>query len=111
MSSSPTSAPAANAVEVTMPQMGVSVAEGTIVAWRKQPGDSIAPDETICDIATDKIDTEVPSPVGGTVLELLVAEGETVDVGVAIARIETVGTVTTVPPGTQGTVTTVATRD
>jgi pyruvate/2-oxoglutarate dehydrogenase complex dihydrolipoamide acyltransferase (E2) component len=92
VSSSPTSTSPANAVEVTMPQMGVSVAEGTIVAWRKQPGDSIAPDETICDIATDKIDTEVPSPVGGTVTELLVAEGETVDVGVAIARIETVGT-------------------
>jgi pyruvate/2-oxoglutarate dehydrogenase complex dihydrolipoamide acyltransferase (E2) component len=89
VSSSPTSTSPANAVEVTMPQMGVSVAEGTIIAWRKQPGDSIAPDETICDIATDKIDTEVPSPVGGTVTELLVAEGETVDVGVAIARIET----------------------
>jgi 2-oxoglutarate dehydrogenase E2 component (dihydrolipoamide succinyltransferase) len=83
--------------------MGVSVAEGTIVAWRKQPGESIAPDETLCDIATDKIDTEVPSPIGGTVAELLVAEGETVDVGVAIARIETEGTDPSVAREPQGT--------
>jgi pyruvate/2-oxoglutarate dehydrogenase complex dihydrolipoamide acyltransferase (E2) component len=71
--------------------MGVSVAEGTIVAWRVEVGDRIAADETICDISTDKIDTEVPAPVGGVVAELLVAVDETVDVGTVIARIAQTG--------------------
>ena len=48
-----------------MPQMGVSVAEGTVVEWRKQPGDWVEADETICEISTDKIDTEIPSPAAG----------------------------------------------
>ena len=63
MSSSPTDA--STLVDVTMPQMGVSVAEGTVVAWRAQEGERVEVDETICDISTDKIDTEVPAPVGG----------------------------------------------
>ena len=83
MSSSPTEA----AVAVTMPQMGVSVAEGTIVEWRKRPGEPIERDETICDISTDKIDIEVPAPSAGTLTEILVAEGQTVPVGTTIARI------------------------
>jgi pyruvate/2-oxoglutarate dehydrogenase complex dihydrolipoamide acyltransferase (E2) component len=76
-------------VDVTMPQMGVSVAEGTIAVWRKQVGDAVAADETICEITTDKIDTEVPAPVGGTVAELLVDVDATVEVGTVIARIAT----------------------
>ncbi|MEO9174163.1 MAG: biotin/lipoyl-containing protein, partial [Gaiellales bacterium] len=63
-----------------MPQMGVSVSEGTITRWLKQVGDHVEADETIVEISTDKVDTEVPSPGSGTVSEILVAEGETVDV-------------------------------
>ena len=70
-------------VDVVMPQMGVSVSEGTVVTWRKQVGEAVKADETIVDISTDKVDTEVPSPASGTVRELLVGEGETVDVGTA----------------------------
>src|SRR5437763_1711500 len=70
-----------------MPQMGVSVAEGTIVAWRVEVGDRIAADETICEISTDKIDTEVPAPVSGVVAEILVAVETTVSVGTVLARI------------------------
>jgi 2-oxoglutarate dehydrogenase E2 component (dihydrolipoamide succinyltransferase) len=76
-------------VDVTMPQMGVSVAEGTLVTWRKQVGEEIAADETICEISTDKIDTEVPAPVSGTVAEILVEVEETVAVGAVLARIAT----------------------
>jgi 2-oxoglutarate dehydrogenase E2 component (dihydrolipoamide succinyltransferase) len=72
-----------------MPQMGVSVAEGTVVEWRKQPGDWVEADETICEISTDKIDTEVPAPAAGRLVEVLVAVGTTVDVGVTLARIAT----------------------
>jgi pyruvate/2-oxoglutarate dehydrogenase complex dihydrolipoamide acyltransferase (E2) component len=72
-----------------MPQMGVSVAEGTVVEWRKQPGDWVQADETICEISTDKIDTEVPAPASGRLVEVLVAVGTTVDVGVTLARIAT----------------------
>ncbi len=74
-------------VDVTMPQMGVSVAEGTVVAWRVEPGDRIEAEATICEISTDKIDTEVPSPATGVVAEILVPIGETVDVGTVMARI------------------------
>ena len=74
-------------VDVTMPQMGVSVAEGTVVAWRVELGDRIEAEATICEISTDKIDTEVPSPATGVVAEILVPVGETVDVGTVMARI------------------------
>jgi len=77
------------AIDVTMPQMGVSVAEGTVVAWRVQVGDTIAADQTICDISTDKIDTEVPSPASGVVTEILVEPETTVPVGAVLARIAT----------------------
>jgi pyruvate/2-oxoglutarate dehydrogenase complex dihydrolipoamide acyltransferase (E2) component len=76
-------------VDVTMPQMGVSVAEGTVVEWKKQPGDWVEADEIIAAISTDKIDTDVESPASGRVQEILVAVGETVEVGVALARIAT----------------------
>ena len=72
-----------------MPQMGVSVAEGTIIEWRKQRGDWVQADETICEISTDKIDTEVPSPASGRLVEVLVQVGVTVDVGTTLARIAT----------------------
>ncbi|NNC63317.1 MAG: 2-oxoglutarate dehydrogenase, E2 component, dihydrolipoamide succinyltransferase [Gammaproteobacteria bacterium] len=90
--SAPVARPAANAptegaVEVVMPKMGESIIEGTIIAWHKQPGDAIELDEVLLEIATDKVDTEVPSPAAGVLQEILVAEGETVEVGTVIARI------------------------
>jgi pyruvate/2-oxoglutarate dehydrogenase complex dihydrolipoamide acyltransferase (E2) component len=78
-------------VDVTMPQMGVSVAEGTVVAWRVEVGDSIDADATICEISTDKIDTEVPAPVSGVVTEVLVPVDATVSVGTVLARISSGG--------------------
>jgi pyruvate/2-oxoglutarate dehydrogenase complex dihydrolipoamide acyltransferase (E2) component len=77
----------ANLVDVTMPQMGVSVAEGTVVGWNVSVGDTVAADQTVCEISTDKIDTEVPAPVAGVVAEILVAVDQTVEVGVVLARI------------------------
>ncbi len=79
------------ATTVTMPQLGETVTEGTILSWAKQPGDSIAEDEVLLEISTDKVDTEVPSPVAGTVLEILIPEGETVTVGTALAIIGDAG--------------------
>lgn len=76
-------------VEVTMPKMGESITEGTIITWHKQPGDTIEQDETLLEIGTDKVDTDVPSPAAGVIKEILIEEGETVDVGTAIALIET----------------------
>jgi pyruvate/2-oxoglutarate dehydrogenase complex dihydrolipoamide acyltransferase (E2) component len=76
-------------VDVQMPQMGVSVAEGTVVEWKKQPGDWVQADEIIASISTDKIDTDVESPATGRVAEILVPVGETVDVGTVMARIAT----------------------
>src|SRR5581483_5990237 len=73
--------------DVVMPQMGVSVSEGTITRWLKQVGDTIEADETLLEISTDKVDTEVPSPGSGIVTEILVQEGETVEVGTLLARI------------------------
>jgi pyruvate/2-oxoglutarate dehydrogenase complex dihydrolipoamide acyltransferase (E2) component len=89
VSSSPTET--TGLVDVTMPQMGVSVAEGTLVGWRVGVGDPIAAEETICEISTDKIDTEVPAPVSGVVAEILVAVDQTVEVGVVMARIAVPG--------------------
>jgi 2-oxoglutarate dehydrogenase E2 component (dihydrolipoamide succinyltransferase) len=71
--------------------MGVSVAEGTVVAWRVGVGDAIEAEQTICDISTDKIDTEVPAPVSGVVAEILVDVDQTVDVGTLMARISVSG--------------------
>jgi pyruvate/2-oxoglutarate dehydrogenase complex dihydrolipoamide acyltransferase (E2) component len=86
VSSSSTSA---GMVDVVMPQMGVSVSEGTIVEWRKRPGDWVQYEEPICDISTDKIDTEVPAPASGRVQEIVVEVGTTVEVGTVLARIAT----------------------
>ena len=69
-----------------MPAMGESVSEGTILEWAKQPGDTVAEDETIVEISTDKVDAEVPAPASGTLTEVLADAGDTVTVGQVIAR-------------------------
>src|SRR5215212_6442090 len=71
-----------------MPQMGVSVAEGTIVEWRKRPGDWVQADEPLCDVTTDKIDVEIPSPDSGRLERILVEPGTTVPVGTVLAEID-----------------------
>jgi 2-oxoglutarate dehydrogenase E2 component (dihydrolipoamide succinyltransferase) len=75
------------AVDVVMPQMGVSVSEGTITKWLKSEGEAIAADESLLEISTDKVDTEVPSPANGVLQQILAQEGETVAVGTKIAVI------------------------
>ncbi|MGA7162113.1 MAG: dihydrolipoamide acetyltransferase family protein [Bacteroidota bacterium] len=76
-------------VDVIMPQMGESIAEGTITKWYKKVGEKIAKDETLLEISTDKVDSEIPSPSAGLVAELLFPEQKTVDVHTVIARIQT----------------------
>jgi 2-oxoglutarate dehydrogenase E2 component (dihydrolipoamide succinyltransferase) len=75
------------AIDVVMPQMGVSVSEGTVTKWLKAPGDTVEADEPLLEISTDKVDTEVPSPGSGVLTDVLVQEGETVDVGTKLAVI------------------------
>jgi pyruvate/2-oxoglutarate dehydrogenase complex dihydrolipoamide acyltransferase (E2) component len=82
------SSPTETLVEVTMPQMGVSVAEGTVVEWKKRVGDWVENDEPIVEISTDKVETEVPSPASGRVTAVLVEVGATVDVGTLLATID-----------------------
>jgi len=84
-------------VEVVMPQMGVSVSEGTITKWFKQQGEAIARDEPLLEISTDKVDTEVPSPGEGVLAQILVAEGETVEVGTVLAVIAPAGSAVAEP--------------
>ena len=79
--------------EVVMPQMGVSVSEGTVTKWLRQVGEAIGRDEPLLEISTDKVDTEVPSPAEGVVTQILVQEGETVEVGTVLATIA--------PPGAE----------
>ena len=76
-------------IDVLMPQMGVSVADGTVVGWRISVGDSVTRDDVLCEISTDKVDTEVPAPTSGVVAEVLVGVDETVPVGTLLARIAT----------------------
>ena len=79
---------AGGTLSVLMPQMGVSVAEGTIVEWRRHPGDEVAADETLADVTTDKVDVEIPCPAAGVLAEHLVEAGATVAVGTPIASID-----------------------
>jgi 2-oxoglutarate dehydrogenase E2 component (dihydrolipoamide succinyltransferase) len=79
----------AGLVEIEMPKMGESVMEGTIIKWYKKVGEKINKDETIFEISTDKVDTEIPSPVEGTLAEILIGEQETVSVGTIVAKIST----------------------
>ena len=76
-------------VDVVMPKMGESIQEGKILRWMKKPGDKIAQDESILEISTDKVDSEIPSPAAGFLSKIIVPEGDTVDVGTVIAIIET----------------------
>jgi 2-oxoglutarate decarboxylase len=74
-------------IQVVMPQMGDSVAEGTVLEWRKAEGETVSADETIVEISTDKVDAEVAAPAAGTLVKILAAEGETVTVGGVLAEI------------------------
>src|SRR5438093_7786959 len=76
-------------VDVIMPQMGESIAEGTLTRWLKKPGDKVARDEPIFEISTDKVDAEIPSPAAGTLAEIKVQEGQTVPINTVVAQIET----------------------
>ena len=94
MSSSGTEGPAPNGAvateqcEVSMPKMGISVSEGTILEWRKQPGDWVEADETLADVTTDKVDVEIPSPASGRLAKVVAEPGDTVPVGEPIAVID-----------------------
>ncbi|CAN5597857.1 dihydrolipoamide acetyltransferase family protein [soil metagenome] len=88
MSSSATN----TSLAIVMPKMGISVSEGTVVEWLKQPGDWVEADETICEATTDKIDVEIPAPSAGRMLEIVAEAGTTVDVGETIARIDAAAT-------------------
>jgi len=76
-------------IDIAMPKMGESVMEGTVLKWHKKVGEKVEKDETIFEISTDKVDTEVPSPAAGTIAEILVAEQETVEVGTIVAKLST----------------------
>ncbi|MHB1930208.1 MAG: biotin/lipoyl-containing protein, partial [Acidimicrobiales bacterium] len=77
--------------DILMPQLGETVTEGTITRWLKQVGDSVAEDEVLFEVSTDKVDSEVPSPAAGVLSEILVQEGDTVDIGTRLAVISPAG--------------------
>jgi 2-oxoglutarate dehydrogenase E2 component (dihydrolipoamide succinyltransferase) len=87
-------------VDLVMPKMGESIVEATILKWHKKSGDTVKQDETVLDIATDKVDSEVPSTAEGTVQEILYRENEVVPVGAVIARINTNGSTNEAVNGT-----------
>ena len=74
-------------IDVVMPKMGESITEGTILEWYKKVGDSIEKDETLLEIGTDKVDSEIPSPASGVIEEILAEPNDVIDVGEVIARI------------------------
>ena len=76
-------------VDVVMPQMGESIAEGTLSKWLKKVGDDVKRDEPIFEISTDKVDAEIPAPSAGVLAEILVTEGQTVPIQTVVARLET----------------------
>src|SRR5215467_14171648 len=84
--------------EVVMPQMGESIAEGTIVRWIKKVGDKVDRDEPLFEISTDKVDAEIPSPAAGVISEIRVKEGETVPVNSVVAVIGAAGAAAATPP-------------
>ena len=77
--------------DIALPQLGETVSEGTILRWFKKVGDTVAADEPLFEISTDKVDTEVPSPVAGTVVEIRAAEGDVVAVGTVVAVVGAAG--------------------
>ena len=88
-------------IDVLMPQMGESIAEGTLSKWLKKIGDPVKRDEPIFEISTDKVDAEIPAPVAGVLAEILVQEGQTVPVQTLVARLETeAGAVSAAPTPT-----------
>src|SRR5271167_4911002 len=74
-------------IDVVMPQMGESIVEGTLTKWLKKPGETVGRDEPLFEISTDKVDTEIPSPVAGVLSEVLVEEGKTVGINTVVARV------------------------
>src|SRR3954454_3186686 len=84
---------------VTMPKLGETVTEGTVGSWRKQVGESVAFDDPLFEVSTDKVDSEIPSPYDGVLLEIVVPEGETVPVGSVLARIGDPGAAGASPSG------------
>ena len=76
-------------IDIVMPQMGESIAEGTLSRWLKKPGDAVKRDEALFEISTDKVDAEIPSPAAGILIEIIVTEGQTVPVQAIVARLET----------------------
>src|SRR3954452_22210865 len=92
-------------IDVVMPQMGESIAEGTVVRWLKKVGDSIERDEPLLEISTDKVDAEIPSPSSGTLTEIIAQKGQTVGVNTVVARIgadgEAAGASSPAPPPPQ----------
>jgi pyruvate/2-oxoglutarate dehydrogenase complex dihydrolipoamide acyltransferase (E2) component len=85
------SSPTETLIDVLLPAMGTSITEGTLIEWSKAVGDTVAADETLCEVSTDKVDTEIPSPAAGVVAEILVSVGETVEAGTVIARLAVEG--------------------
>ncbi|MEV7608916.1 2-oxoglutarate dehydrogenase, E2 component, dihydrolipoamide succinyltransferase [Microbacterium sp. NPDC089320] len=83
----PAVAPAGDATDIVLPELGESVTEGTVTRWLKQIGDTVEVDEALLEISTDKVDTEIPSPVAGVLQEIVAAEDETVEVGAVLARV------------------------
>ncbi|WP_345179708.1 biotin/lipoyl-containing protein, partial [Streptomyces lavendulae] len=83
----PAAAPAASGTDVVLPALGESVTEGTVTRWLKAVGESVEADEPLLEVSTDKVDTEIPAPVSGTLLEILVGEDETAEVGARLAVI------------------------
>src|SRR5687768_2607628 len=89
---------AGTTVQITMPQMGDSVTEGTVLEWHKKVGESVEADETLLEVSTDKVDAEVPAPVAGTLVRILVEADETVPVGTVLGEIDTNGGAPAEPP-------------
>src|SRR5437763_13270544 len=90
---------AGTTVQITLPQMGESVTEGTILEWLKQVGDTVEADEGIVEVSTDKVDAEVPSPASGVLTKILVGPDETVPTGAVLGEIEVNGGAPTVGNG------------
>src|SRR4051812_38267315 len=86
------------ATDVVMPQMGESIAEGTIVRWIKKVGDAVERDEPLFEISTDKVDAEIPAPAAGVVTEIRAKEGETVPVNTVVAIIASAGAAAAAAP-------------
>jgi len=89
--------------DVIMPQMGESIAEGTITKWLKKPGDAVKRDEPLFEISTDKVDAEIPSPAAGVLSEILVKEGQTVEINTVVGRIGAAGEKAAAAPSAAGT--------